>query len=140
MGCPLLDTTERNGALGVVVGSHHRIDFLRIVNVGSFDRSQAAIADLDDRRVVPVTAGQAIIMDNRVVHFSPPNDSDETRVAAACVVGPAEGELHRYWVDPDQNLVRFTLDPEFFLSYIIGQPPAEADGIIDMTLLPAGEE
>jgi hypothetical protein len=133
--CPLVDTTERNGALGVVVGSHRRIDFLRIVNVGSFDRSQAAVADIEDRRVVPMRAGQAIVMDNRVVHFSPPNDSEGVRVAAACVVGPAEADLHHYWVDPEQNLVRFTLHPEFFLSYVIGQPPTDADGVIDMDVL-----
>ncbi len=133
--CPLIDTNAelRNGALGVVVGSHRRIDFLRIVNLPSFDRCTQAVADLE-RRVPTVNAGQAIIMDNRVVHFSIPNETDDWRVAAACVVGPTEADLHHYWFDDDGDLIRFDLDRSFYLSYTIGQP-ADADGILNSTVV-----
>jgi ectoine hydroxylase-related dioxygenase (phytanoyl-CoA dioxygenase family) len=127
--CPLLDTDESNGALGLVTGSQDRIDFVRIVNVPCYDRCEEAVSDLADRPVVPMRAGQAIIMDNRAVHFSTPNSTDERRVVAACVAGPVEADLHHYWLDPDDDVVRFDLDRRFYLTYQVGRPPAEAEGV-----------
>lgn len=138
--CPLMDTDVDNGTLGIVAGSQDRIDFLRIVNVPCYDRSEAAVADLQDRPVLPLRAGQAIIMDNRTVHFSPPNTTDGRRIAAACVVGPVEADLHHYWLDDTDEVHRYQLDPEFFLSYSVGRPPAEADGVRGVDILPAGTD
>jgi ectoine hydroxylase-related dioxygenase (phytanoyl-CoA dioxygenase family) len=129
--CPLVDTTPTNGTLGLVTGSHRRIDFLRAANVPSFERCEAAVADIEDRPVVSLRAGQAIILDNRVVHFSPPNDTAEQRVAIGCVAAPVEAPLRHYWVDDADQLLRFELDRSFYLTYIIGRPPSEADGVLD---------
>jgi hypothetical protein len=128
--CPLVDTTAENGTLGLVAGSHHRIDFLRAANIPSFERCEDAVEDIDDRPLIPLRAGQAIILDNRAVHFSPPNTSSELRVAIGCVAGPTEAPLRHYWQDEDDRLLEFELERSFYLSYVIGQPPADADGVL----------
>jgi len=127
--CPLRDTTPENGTLGVVSGSHHRIDFLRAANIPTFERCEQAVADIDDRPIIPVRAGQAIVMDNRVVHFSTPNHGDEPRVVVGCVAGPAEAELHHYWQDEQEQLLRFDIDRSFYLDYVIGEPPHRSSGV-----------
>lgn len=134
--CPLVDTSIelRNGPLGLVVGSHREIDFVRVANVASYDRCIAAVRELD-RRVPDLRAGQAIVMDNRVVHFSPPNETDHERVAIGCVVGPTEADLHHYWLDDDGRLLRFELDRSFYLSFAIGQPKL-AEGILGVAEVP----
>jgi hypothetical protein len=128
--CPLVDTTPENGTLGLVAGSHHRIGFLRAANIPSFERCEDAVADIDDRPVIPLRAGQAIVLDNRAVHFSPPNTSDAPRVAIGCVAAPVEAPLRHYWQDEDERLLEFELERSFYLSYVIGRPPSEADGVV----------
>ena len=130
--CPLADTSVAlgNGPLGVVVGSQLQIDFLRVANVAAYDRCEQAVEGLE-RAVPDLRAGQAIVMDNRVVHFSPPNLTDRARLALGCVVGPVEADLHHYWLHDDGRLLRFELDRSFYLNYTIGQPEA-ADGIVDV--------
>lgn len=130
--CPLVDTTAENGTLGLVAGSHRRIDFLRAANIPSFERCEDAVADIEDRPLIPLRAGQAIILDNRAVHFSPPNTSPDLRVAIGCVAGPTEAPLRHYWQDEKERLLEFELERSFYLSYVIGRPPADAGGVLDV--------
>lgn len=124
-----------NGPLGMVAGSHRRVDFVRVANIPTFERCEELSADLD--HVVPsLTAGQAIVMDNRVVHFSPPNHTDRTRVALGLVMGPVEAPMHHHWQHEDGRVLRFEVDPEFYLDYAIGQPEGTR-GIARVTEVPA---
>lgn len=127
---PLSSTDASNGTLGVVRGSHERIDFLRPSNVPTFQRCEDAVADIEDRPLIELKPGQAIVMDNRAVHFSTTNGSDAPRVALGCVAGPAEAELRHYWNDQDERLHRYTIDRSFYLSYVIGTPPTTAEGVL----------
>jgi hypothetical protein len=133
--CPLADTDETNGALGVVAGSHRRVDFVRAVNVPCYDECERIASELGDHRVIPLEAGRAIVMDNRTIHFSTPNERGAPRLVAAAVLGPTECELHHYWRDPQDRLLRFELDRSFYLHYDVGQPPAEVEGALHSTLV-----
>ena len=133
--CPLVDTTPANGTLGVVSGSHQRIDFLRPSNVPTYERCELAVADIEDRPVISLRAGQAIVMDNRVVHFSPPNTTELDRVAVGCVVGPREAELHHYWVNEDSELMKYQIDRSFYLDFVIGAPPTESGGVLGASVV-----
>lgn len=132
---PLLDIDEHNGALGVVTGSHRRIDFLRAANIPSFERCESAVADMSERPVLALAPGQAVIMDNRTVHFSTPNAASRPRVAVGCVAGPAEADLHHYWQDDRDRLLRFTIDRSFYLTYVIGTPPSDAGGVLSVDVI-----
>ncbi len=133
--CPLVDTTPANGTLGVVSGSHRRINFLRPSNVPTYERCELAVADIEDRPVISLRAGQAIVMDNRVVHFSPPNTTDLDRVAVGCVVGPTEAELHHYWMNEDSELMRYQIDRSFYLDFVIGSPPMQSGGVLSASVV-----
>jgi len=136
--CPLEPTDAENGALGVMVGSQHRVDFIRAVNDRDFEQYGELAASTGRRKVVPLAAGRAIVMDNRVVHFSPPNRLDSPRVVAACVVAPVEAALHHYWIDPDDQMLCFELDPAFYHSYVVGRPPADAEGVLGVHAMGPG--
>jgi beta-hydroxylase len=80
-----------NGPLLVLPGSH-RAEEYRGTNVVPSHRAR------DDELLaamipVAVRAGDAVVMDNRLLHASGPNRSDRPRVAVAGAVIPAEAEL-----------------------------------------------
>ncbi len=131
--CALEDVTAEQGALTMLHGSHRKVDFIRPVNVRDYDRHTSLASG--DRVAVPVRAGQAVIMDNRMVHGSLGNRSDRTRVAASAVVAPRVAPLHHYWIDDDGELVRFVIDPEFFLDYEIGKDPTSSKGVVSRSVV-----
>jgi hypothetical protein len=78
--------------------------------------------------VIPLRAGQAVVMDSRVVHFSAPNTSAHERVVAAFVVAPEEAELVHWWAE-DDALVRHEVSADFYVAYQVGTPPDEVPGV-----------
>ena len=85
------DEALGNGPLLVLPGSH-RAEEYRGTNVVPSHR------DDDDEilptlTAVPVRAGEAVIMDNRLLHASGPNTTDRPRVALAGAVAPREADL-----------------------------------------------
>ena len=79
--------------------------------------------------------GMSFVMDNRVVHFSPPNTTELDRVAVGCVVGPREAELHHYWVNEDSELMKYQIDRSFYLDFVIGAPPTESGGVLGASVV-----
>lgn len=129
---PLEATDLHNGTLGVALGSHRNVDFIRAVNYRDNDL-HAAMSAGDDRSVsYSLSTGQAVLMDSRLLHFSASNNSDRLRLAAACVAAPRSAPLFHYWLDDAQTLHRLELDPEFYLQYRIGTDPRPADGVLEV--------
>jgi ectoine hydroxylase-related dioxygenase (phytanoyl-CoA dioxygenase family) len=131
--CALEDVPEEHGALTMLRGSHRNVDFIRPVNVRDYDRHTSLASG--DRVPVPVRAGQAVIMDNRMVHGSLTNRSDRTRVAASVVVAPRSVPLNHYWIDDDGDLVQFVIEPDFFLDYEIGKDPTASKGVVSRSVV-----
>jgi hypothetical protein len=82
-----------------------------------------------DEVVIPLRAGQAVVMDSRVVHFSTPNTADHERVVAAFVVAPEEAELVHWWA-ADGELVRHEVTPDFYVAYQVGSQPEQVPGVL----------
>jgi len=83
---------QDNGPLEVAPGSHRWADEYRGTNVVPWhrrheERARAAMVP------VRVSAGDLVVMDNRLIHWSPPNRSDRPRVVVAAAAVPAEAEL-----------------------------------------------
>ncbi|GHC06581.1 hypothetical protein GCM10010080_20930 [Thermomonas carbonis] len=77
--CPLVDLDEHNGALHVLPGSHRLLRTLRGSTIPAiYDGVRDEINEL--LRPVHLRAGQAIIFDQSIIHFSPPNHSGSDRV------------------------------------------------------------
>ena len=92
---PLEDTLAAggvdNGMLHVVPGSHRFSRSLRVQDVDQFEF--AAVEDLivdEVGRGVPTSAGDVLVFDNRVIHYSWPNESAEPRVVVSFTVRPSE--------------------------------------------------
>ncbi len=64
---------------------------------------------------VPVTAGQAVVMDNRLLHRSPPNRSDVMRLAVAVAVTSAEADLEHSTGVGDGRVAVHRVTEDFFV-------------------------
>lgn len=126
---PLCDTDERNGTLHVVPGSHRFSNRIRSRHVPAvFDEVitevEAAATRLDCR------AGELIVMVSGVIHFSPPNASDQLRLAAHGIVKPAGAPLVFYYADeetPAGQVECYEVDIESYVRAIREGRPATAD-------------
>lgn len=97
--CPLVDTTEENGAFGVVPRSHLVSDQLRGVRLPQYYARHAEEIRNCCGIILQMKAGEAVIYDHRLLHFSLPNRSSQQRLAATLVVVPAEEQVVHYYAD-----------------------------------------
>lgn len=72
---------------------------------------------------VHVDVGQAIIYDNRVLHGTPPNQSQDTRVVAYINAIPEDAQPIHYYRDTDGTVTGFEVEPEFFHTFTLGDHP-----------------
>jgi len=78
---PLIDLTDENGVLYILPGSHRFFPTYRGHTLrGFYDSIQEEIKDY----MTPyyLKAGQAVIFDQSIIHFSPPNTGNETRIVS----------------------------------------------------------
>ncbi|MEQ3656630.1 MAG: phytanoyl-CoA dioxygenase family protein [Dokdonia sp.] len=119
---PLVDVTEDNGALGVIKGSHKIFSHPRS---SPSPQSKSPLADhiftlFPYVDIVEMQAGECLIFDNRLIHASPPNLSQNTRVAVGVGVTGHEVQLKHYYQIPEaeeEMLEVYDVDPSFFTFY-----------------------
>lgn len=109
------DTDHRNGPIQVLRHSH-RLDLaLRGSNLNAaWLQDEAAIEP--HLLTVPARAGEVIVMDNGLVHRSPPNRSDRVRVAVAVAVRPTAAPLVHFHRRGSGAADRYEVDDEFFVT------------------------
>lgn len=110
-----------NGMLRFVPGSHRFSSALRVTDV---DRSQVAgheDAVLRHGVGMPTTAGQALVFDNRVIHYSMPNERDEPRVVLSFGVRPREAACTLMRADDDGTVRIYEIHDDFYIDVL----PAE---------------
>lgn len=118
--CPLVDSNTKNGTLQVVPGSHKRYGEVRgpMIPWELNDIKQ----DIIDNYLVPmnISAGQAVILDDSIVHYSAPNHTDDLRLAIQLIMVPAEEKSIHYHLDPqrDPNKVDvLEVDVDFYMQF-----------------------
>lgn len=67
---------------------------------------------------MPLRAGEALVFDNRVVHFSMPNRSDRPRVVASFGMRPAEGHCILLRDDGAGAVDLFHVDDDFYIDVL----------------------
>jgi hypothetical protein len=78
--CPLVDTDDTNGTIRLVVGSHRLIPDLSAPHGGAYYAPyQEAL--MKRARSIPLRAGEALIFDATILHWSPVNGSGRARPA-----------------------------------------------------------
>ena len=113
----LCDMDTINGNLQVADKSHIYAGMPRGMNVHvPFEdiRGELQKRYMDD---VPLSKGDAIIFDHRLIHCSPINQSDKIRLAAVMAMIPQESELIHYYYDPgkENELEMLEMEQEDFL-------------------------
>ncbi len=136
---PLQDTDETNGTLGVLSGSHRVLTAPR----GPFLHEPFSGISEEVRnkfgRLVPLKAGEALIWDHRLLHFSNANLSSQTRLAVTVIMVPEQaGIIHcyRHPEDPQDRCRVYEISREFFHHYKIGSEPKEYAREIDRLPIP----
>ncbi len=113
---PLVDTNSQNGGLYVIAGSHNVFRSQRGPNL---PKALTQYNDILKRyaRCLPIRKGQAAIFDHKLIHYSPPNHSDQVRVAIQSVLKPREAVAVHYVYDSSSKRVRaYRIDKELILN------------------------
>ncbi|MCB9204965.1 MAG: phytanoyl-CoA dioxygenase family protein [Flavobacteriales bacterium] len=119
--CPLVDTDVTNGRLNVCPGSHIDPKIYRGTPFVPFSESQKK--DYDSSAVgLNMKAGEAVVYDSSLVHFSDNNRSDKQRLAIALVMIPKGAQAIHCYRD-EKGIDIFEVDHYFFLTHEIGKRP-----------------
>ncbi len=123
---PLQTVNAQNGALHIVKKSHRFNTGLRGPYVHEpFQHLSNTIREKYAEPIV-LKAGEVLIWDHRLIHFSLPNLSGASRIAFTLIMIPKNTEVFHCIAkqDVDFDLVeQFAVDSEFYLNYQIGKRP-----------------
>lgn len=117
---PLIDSKKENGTVGVLKGSHNVFDTMRASNMPYVFEDMAS--ELQDIYFDPIElkVGQAVVLDDSVVHWSYPNKSEQIRKAVQLIMVPKEVEhiYHYYDTEGETPKVKmFEVDKSFFYKF-----------------------
>lgn len=117
----LVDTDMQNGCLGVIKGSHK---FFESVRPSPSPQVPSPLAKhmfslFPYFELIPMKAGEALIFDNRTFHASPPNITDEPRLAVGLSFTQKNAQLRHYYYKPGAKgtLMKYKVDESFFRTY-----------------------
>lgn len=117
---PLCDTTEENGTLMVLPGAHngnyhvHRAPTLNFFFTGNETEIMP--------HLIPINAkvGEAIILNQSLVHYSPPNKSKTIRKAITAGIKTKDEPMRFYYKDiskKEDSLDMFAMDEDFLIKF-----------------------
>lgn len=114
---PLCDTNEKNGALFLIPKSHRLFPTYRNANITNiYDKHYHLIKKY--MQPVFIKAGEAIIFDNSILHYSPANKSSQIRIATNVFVTHQEARITIYYHNQENNKIEsFEQEDDFFTKY-----------------------
>ena len=118
--CPLVDSTVENGTLQVVPGSHKRYGAVRgpMIKSELEEIKQEIIAN--HLIPLPTKAGDAVILDDSIVHYSAINKTGGLRLAIQLILIPEEEPSIHYHMDHSKSSTRvevLEVDREFYMNF-----------------------
>jgi hypothetical protein len=116
---PLVDLSVENGALFVIPGSHRVVPTYRGSSIPEF--FNPVVEDMIDYlQPVLIKAGEAVFFDQSIVHFSPPNFSDNIRIVTNTYFTHQSAEFRTYYWDKEKYgkaVEAFAQDNEFMTNF-----------------------
>lgn len=130
--CPFVDAGPHNGCIQVVPGSHKIVP--DTFTVGAPKYFQRCYDELIERWLepVPLRAGECILFDDSLLHWSESNQSESARWSAQLVLMPKEKVPVVYHYDRSHQPPQFELyevGPDFFIDYEVGQLIERPEGL-----------
>ncbi|MDX2362347.1 MAG: phytanoyl-CoA dioxygenase family protein [Crocinitomicaceae bacterium] len=118
--CPLIDSNKENGTLEVVPGSHKRYGEVRGPMIKS--ELEDIKREIIDKHMVPLVtkAGDAVILDDSLVHYSSPNETDGLRLTIQLILIPKEEPSIHYHMDLEKDRSKvevLEVDKDFYMRF-----------------------
>lgn len=118
----LVETSIDNGGMGVIRGSH------KLMQNARPSPSPQTPVPLGEHmfsifpylKTIDMKPGEVLLFDNRTIHASPPNTTEETRLAVGIGVTQKNAKLIHYYLKPDgskSTMMKYAVDEDFFLHY-----------------------
>lgn len=100
---PLVDSNEHNGTLQMVDGSHKKFGKIRGPMI-PWELDEIGDTIIENHLTpMNVTAGQAVILDDSILHYSNVNATNGLRLAIQLIMIPEECPSIHYHLDPRNN-------------------------------------
>jgi hypothetical protein len=115
--CPLVDTNEKNGMLGVIPYSHNFNQLFRGPKIPSVFNEYNQYIIEKYGVLIPMKAGEAIIYNHKLLHFSPENTTEQERVAVNIVATPENADIFHYANIDEKIHVYNASKSNFFVEY-----------------------
>lgn len=115
---PLHEITPQNGALAIIEKSHWFFSPYRGVSFGfPFKKINETIKKY--LKPVYMKAGEILCFDNRIIHNSLANTSDEARVAVICGIFPKDATFQTCYRAPEENspVEMYLHDDNYMMDY-----------------------
>ncbi len=116
---PLCDTDENNGTLYVLPGSQYGIvKAIRCPTLPMFFEGNEGLM-IESSIPMKVKAGEAVILNQSIVHYSPPNKSNKIRIAITSGVMSAEPTMNFHYRSPEMSseVEVIEMEDDFLISF-----------------------
>jgi len=118
--CPLVDSFEENGTLQVVPGSHKRFGEVRGPMIPW--ELEGIKDEIIKNHLVPLNlkAGNAVVLDDSIVHYSAINKTNDLRLAIQLILIPAEVPSIHYHMNPAKSMEEVNMlevDRDFYMQF-----------------------
>lgn len=115
---PLMDLDDKNGAIEVLPRSHRLFRTYRGSSLPDiYDGIEADVRSL--MKPCYLKAGQAIIFDQSIIHYSPPNSSDKVRPVVNTFVTHKDSSIQIVWWDRKRvgEIELFKQEEDFMVNF-----------------------
>ena len=119
--CPLVDSNADNGTLQFVDGSHKRCaEVLGPMVPWELNAIQRQIIAEQLTPAQNIQAGQAVVLDDSIVHYSNINRTDGLRLAIQLILVPREEPTIHFHMNPQHSpdrVEKLEVDVDFFMAF-----------------------
>ncbi|MBI3519102.1 MAG: phytanoyl-CoA dioxygenase family protein [Bacteroidetes bacterium] len=115
---PLIDLTTENGAIEILPNSHRLFQTYRGATIPDiYDGIEIEVHKLMQPKYLK--AGQAVIFDQSIIHYSPANKSDKTRPVINTFITHKDAEIQIYYWDKNERceIEVFHQAPDFMTNF-----------------------
>ncbi len=113
---PLVDSTENNGTIHYLEGSHLSYTNKRAGSIPSIFANNSE--EIKGKMIpVEVKAGEALLFNQRLVHYSPKNNSGNARISVISSFVPKNAKVIQYYLNENKELETYEMKKDFFFQY-----------------------